>query len=120
MEIPNSIQTGLNQLQEAIAKSNKSYTPEAEDVDLKEKDEQAKALKNKRYESDTADRKWLAEWATTLVSIWLFFVLIILMGNNYSLHLSDSVLNVLLGTTTINVLGLMAIVLRGHFNAAKE
>lgn len=69
---------------------------------------------NERYRSDTQDRKWLAEWTATVVSFWLLLVLAILMSNN-SFGLSDSVLITLLGTTTLNVLGLSFIVLRGHF-----
>lgn len=84
---------------------------------LAEQKDTRKDLEDERYASDTKDRKWLAEWSATLVSIWLFFVFIILIKNNDSVHLSDAVLNVLLGTTTLNVLGLMYIVLKGHFKS---
>ncbi len=77
-------------------------------------------LKEARYASDTNDRKWLAQWSATIVSVWLFFVFIILLKNSSSIHLSDTVLNVLLGTTTLNVLGLSFIVLRGHFNSTEH
>lgn len=106
----------------SIIDSATSFTPEGNDIDKKEIDVQeqiSKDLINQRYLSDTRDRKWLAEWATTVVSIWLFFVLIIILSNHSHIHLSDSVLNVLLGTTTLNVLGLSFIVLRGHFNSSK-
>jgi hypothetical protein len=77
-------------------------------------------LKVDRYKSDTTDRKWLAVWATIIVSIWLFSVLVILVLNSLLTLMSDSVLITLLGTTTLNVLGLSFIVLRGHFNGEKE
>ena len=88
------------------------------DFDSVDFDAQAalKLAQTQRYLSDTQDRKWLAEWSTSVVSLWLFFILIILIANHDRLHLSDSVLNVLLGTTTLNILGLTYIVLRGHFN----
>lgn len=73
-------------------------------------------LKADRYKSDTNDRKWLAEWATGVVSVWLAFVLLILIINR-NLGLSDAVIMILLGTTTLNVLGLSFIVLRGHFES---
>ena len=68
-----------------------------------------------RYKSDTKDRKWLAEWSSTIVSLWMFIVICIVINNHRYAKLSDSVLITLLTTTTVNVLGLMYIVLRGHF-----
>jgi len=106
----------------SIIDSPPSYTPDNNDIDdndLSTQDKLIRTLQNKRYESDTQDRKWLAEWATTAVSIWLLFVLLILIANHGNIHLSDTVLSMLLGTTTLNVLGLSFIVLRGHFNSAK-
>jgi len=79
-----------------------------------------KNLENKRYESDTKDRKWLAIWTAVVVSIWLSSVLILLVFNELKrICLSDTVLVALLGTTTLNVLGLSFIVLRGHFNSSR-
>src|SRR5262245_59677795 len=75
-------------------------------------------LRNKRYSSDTSDRQWLAVWTAITVTLWLMSVLGILMCNNTKFNLSDTVLTVLLGTTTLNVLGLSFIVLRGHFQSS--
>ncbi|MCD6010459.1 MAG: hypothetical protein K0Q79_321 [Flavipsychrobacter sp.] len=88
-----------------------------EDIDSETLQEQIdlKKAQTERYKSNTKDRVWLAEWAASVVSIWLALVFIILISNSSKLHLSDTVLNVLLGTTTLNVLGLIFIVLRGHF-----
>lgn len=77
-------------------------------------------LRNKRYSSDTSDRQWLAVWTAVTVSMWLLAVIGILICNTNRFHLSDKVLSVLLGTTTLNVLGLSFIVLRGHFQSSKE
>lgn len=90
-----------------------------EDIDSESLEEQ-KALRKAqthRYTSNTKDRKWLAIWSAIVVSFWLAFVLVILINNDSCIHLSDSVLDVLLGTTTLNVLGLTFIVLKGHFNS---
>jgi hypothetical protein len=93
-----------------------------EDIDSETLSEQKELWKAKteRYKSDTLDRKWLAEWATTVVSIWLFLVILIVMANESKFHLSDTVLSVLLGTTTFNILGLTYIVLKGHFEQNAE
>lgn len=81
-----------------------------------------KALENERYNSDTKDRKWLAKWTAWVVSLWLLLVILILYFNNnvLCLLLSDAVLIALLGTTTLNVLGLSFIVLKGHFNSTPK
>lgn len=92
-------------------KSNK------ENPDSLSLDDQRKRLHNLRYSSDTSHRKWLAFWATGIVTSWLGLVLFILMSNNSKFCLSDTVLSVLLGTTTLNVLGISFIVLRGLFNS---
>lgn len=83
-------------------------------------DEDMKRLKNKRYEQDTTQRNWLSGWAALLVSFWLVMVLFILAGNHISYKLNDSVLITLLGTTTLNVLGLMVIVLNDLFGKDKN
>lgn len=109
-------------LRDLIQLSEPSHS-EDQDPDARSLFEQTKEkqkLENDRYKSNTNDRKWLAEWSAAIVSLWLFLVFIILIQNSSNIHLSDSVLNVLLGTTTLNVLGLVFIVLRGHFGSGKE
>jgi len=78
---------------------------------------QEQRFRNNRYKTDTQSRTYLAYWAATVVTIYLGFVIRILFSNYRDLCLSDSVLMMLLGTTTVNVLGLMYIVLKGYFNA---
>lgn len=77
-------------------------------------------LKNNRYESDTKARGWLAKWTAIIVSVWLVLVMATLFFNNNAFNLDDKVLITLLGTTTLNVLGLSFIVLRGHFQSNEK
>lgn len=109
-------------LVDLITKTPPSVTDPDLDIDSDTLKQQTKLadLKNKRYASDTMDRRWLSAWSAGVVSVWLACVLYILANNNAKFHLSDSVLNILLGTTTLNVLGLSFIVLRGHFGYKKE
>jgi hypothetical protein len=101
-----------------ILDSNSESKSESIDIDSIGYQEQLMRLHAQRYGSDTNDRKWLAKWTAWTVSIWLSIVLFIIITNNIlSINLSDSTLIALLGTTTINVLGLSFIVLRGHFNS---
>ncbi len=86
-----------------------------QDIDSDDLDLQKKRYENLRYKEDTESRKKLAYWAATVVSIYLLCVLTILILNHQYIYLSDTVLSVLLGTTTLNVLGLMYIVLKGYF-----
>jgi hypothetical protein len=78
------------------------------------------ALKGERFKSDTRAREYLAVWTAITVSIWLYFVMVILMSNTNVFKLSETVLITLLGTTTLNVLGLSFIVLRGHFSGGES
>lgn len=96
--------------------------PKLEDLDIDSDNlvMQTKKLEALRYMSDTSDRKWLGIWTAIVVSFWLLAVLLILVFNKAcEISLSDSVLIALLGTTTLNVLGLSFIVLRGHFQSTK-
>lgn len=68
----------------------------------------------KRYEQDTIWREIFANWVIKINTRWLTAVIVILCLSSY-INLSDNVLMVLLGTTTINVLGLAHIVLKGLF-----
>lgn len=69
-----------------------------------------------RYKQDTKQRRFLAHWVVIASSVWLGSVLIILsLSGMRVLELDNSVLSVLLATTTANVLGLAYIVLKGLF-----
>lgn len=77
-----------------------------------------KRAKNDRYLQDTQQRRSLARWVTWVVGIWLAGVLLTMfaLGFNFlGFSLSDATAMMLLGTTTVNVLGLAYIVLKGLF-----
>lgn len=69
----------------------------------------------RRYQDDTKNRKKLSLWMVSVVSIYLIYIFVLLPLNPAHVHLSDIVLVALSGTTTLNILGLMYIVLKGHF-----
>lgn len=93
---------------------NEAFAPALNNVDDKSKAEQEKA----RYEQDTKHRSILAYWVIWVTSSWLVCVIVILILNGCSvLEISDIVLNVLLATTTANILGLPYIVLKGLFGS---
>ena len=77
-------------------------------------------LKGKRYLFNTNLRVYLSIWASLVVSCWLWKVGEILMNNTDKYCLSESVLNMLLGTTTLNVLGIVAIAMYDVFNGKSE
>lgn len=72
-------------------------------------------LYNDRFAKDTTWRCRLSWWVIIVDSVWLIIILAILVFNTRYVKLSDSVLLMLLGTTTVNVLGLAFIVLKGLF-----
>lgn len=100
---------------------NNSSESEGIDVDALDASTQLALLRAERYKSNTQSRKWLAEWAAVIVTLWLTAVVIILCNNSSKkIGLSDTVLSVLLGTTTLNILGLMFIVLKGYFSGNEK
>ena len=72
--------------------------------------------KRKRYEQDTLHRKFLMYWVVSVVSIWLLIVINVIIANaKLKLEMEPEVQITLLATTTVNVLGLAYIVLKGLF-----
>jgi hypothetical protein len=73
-------------------------------------------LQNTRFESDTRLRDILAKIFTMIIALWLLGVILILVGNNCNHYeLSENVLIALLVTSTANVIGMMAIILKNLF-----
>lgn len=106
----NNIDYAINAIPENIANDT------LEDVDDKSMREQRKA----RFSQDTRFRKHLANWVMTIVPSWLFLVIVILFFDGFNLlKLQKEVLITLLATTTVNVLGLAYIVLKGIFPESK-
>ena len=64
-----------------------------------------------RFIKDTVLRIQVAKYFSIVIALWLLAVILILVGNNFNYRLSDSVLITLLTTTTIQVLGMMVIIL---------
>lgn len=100
-------------------------------------------LQHQRMLEDTRARRRLEHWATKIISYYLIIVFVILLLNGFasvinimlcqfcgidskfvtstdSVFLSDKVLIVLLSTTTVNIIGLGLIVLRGHFGNKED
>lgn len=74
-----------------------------------------------RYKHDTKNRDWLTKATVRIIICWLTATIaIVLLSGFRCITLSDTVLCMLLGTTTINVLGLAAIVLKGFFKEMNQ
>lgn len=106
-------------LYEKISKLEKNSLKD-KDIDSDDLDLQLKRYRVGRYIDDSKKRKELSIWACWLVSIYLVLIFVVLMFNSFLFKLSDVVLSVLLGTTTLNVLGLMYIVLHGFFDSKEK
>lgn len=76
----------------------------------------------KRFKIDTELRKHLAYCFTVIIFLWLASVVCILFFNDnlLVLNLSDTVLITLLTTTSVNVIGMMIIILKNLFPQQKE
>ncbi len=100
-----------------------------------------KLLKQQRMLEDTRARRRLEKWATRTIAYYLLFVFLLIavnglvlilnpietteiIGSNGALvkrgFISDSIMTVILTTTTINIIGLGVIVLKGHFDKNKD
>lgn len=73
--------------------------------------------KLKRFKTDTMLRKYLVFFFLIIIFLWLAAVVFILClnDNHLYLHIPENVLITLLTTTSINVIGMMMIILRGLF-----
>lgn len=70
-----------------------------------------KKIENNGLSQDILHRKILVFWVMGIVSLWLLAVLYIIVWR----ELSDTVKITLLTTTTVNILGLPYIILKGLF-----
>lgn len=72
--------------------------------------------KRKRYEQNTLHRNFLVHWVAWVISLWLLIVINVIIANaKLKLGMESEVQITLLATTTVNVLGLAYIVLKGLF-----
>lgn len=72
--------------------------------------------KARRYALDTKLRVGLARWIQWLISVWLLLVMGVLVLSMFCGRVESSVLIALLTTTTVNILGLPFIILKGLFD----
>lgn len=93
----------------------KEFSFESEVEQNKDVDDLDRLLARKAKENSIKHKNILVIWVMVLIPFWLINVLIVLFCNDSCLHLSNSVLNTLLATTTLNIIGLAGIVLRGYF-----
>lgn len=98
-------------------------------------------MKQQRMLEDTRARRRLERWATKAIAYYLVCVFLLIVVNGVVLILnpietteiigssgvlvkrgfiSDSIMTVILTTTTINIIGLGVIVLKGHFDKNKD
>lgn len=79
----------------------------------------------KRYTDDTFHRQVLVYWSMGIVTAWLAFVMYMLFTNKCDcgcawVRLSDPALITLMGTSTLNIIGLVLIVLKGYFPSIEK
>lgn len=92
--------------------SNRSFSENFTEKDITEKN----IAKLERYKDNSKHRKGLIRWTKLTIMGWLMSIIIILLLQGFSFYnLDTAVLCVLLGTTTLNILGLAYIVLKGMF-----
>lgn len=78
-------------------------------------------IKLHRITENTSARKRLEKWARRTIQWYLIIVGCIIVSQGLSfIKLSDTILITILSTTTVNILGLGFIVLRGHFQTNQE
>lgn len=82
----------------------------------------AKYTKLHRVHENTKARRRLERWASRVIVCYLIIVLTVVMLNygmmmpfSFRLNIPDQIVLAILTTTTINIIGLGLIVLRGHF-----
>jgi hypothetical protein len=81
-------------------------------------------IKLHRVIENTNARKRLEKWAKRLIVGYLLLVLVMVILSSLKtyniLKISDTVIITILSTTTVNIIRLGLIVLRGHFNAKED
>ena len=75
-----------------------------------------------RVHENTKARRRLEKWASKVIGWYLIIVLLVVLANycstlpfGFTLCIPDNVICLILTTTTVNIIGLGLIVLRGHF-----
>ncbi|MBQ0082577.1 MAG: hypothetical protein KBT41_04775 [bacterium] len=112
----------IYQLQEALDNAAKQPQDIENKIDIDTKNEVNRKLRlyNDDLEKANAHRHTLVVWMIIVVSVWLAFTAGIVIAQLIMYKLTDAVLCALLTTTTVNVLGLAVIVLKGLFPKKKK
>lgn len=116
----NDILSNLPKSQE-ILKIDSSVSKSKKNIDFDDLDPNEQILlTSKKLDNDLKSdniklRKLLSKWTMGIVTGWLTLVIFILIFNDNCINLKSEVIITLLGTTTLNVLGLMYIVLKDLF-----
>ena len=102
---------------------------ESDDVAILDKSKEL--IKLQREVENTRARRRLERWACKIIVIYLAFVFLLILLNGLSQiyfrevfnghgFISDTVMTVILSTTTVNIIGLGVIILRGHFDKPEK
>lgn len=104
--------TGFEEYANINGENANAQSPAVGDIDVKPLTAQMAI----RYQQDTKHRKILTWWVMIVIPVWLIavFVLVCICASS-KWHLTDWALSTLLATTTVNILGLANIVLKGMF-----
>lgn len=99
---------------------NQSELPDSETLEEAENNtatlnSHLKDAQVKRFLTDTSLRTVLVYFFSIVILLWLASVMVVVFLNDSFVKLSDNVMTVLLTTTTINVIGMMLIILRNLF-----
>lgn len=107
----------LNLIDNVVSLLNSCPSNPPEDVIKKCRD----FIELHRIMENTSARRRLERWATRVIACYLLIVLIVLIINGllsffYDKYLiNDNIMITILTTTTINIIGLVLIVLKGYF-----
>lgn len=94
-------------------------------------DKSKELIKLQREVENTRARRRLERWACKIIVLYLVFVFLLILLNGLSQiyfkevfrdhgFISDTVMTVILSTTTVNIIGLGVIILRGHFDKPEK
>lgn len=114
--------------EDKLAEKAEQLLFETLNTDLLEQSRQL--IEQQRELENTKARNRLERWATRTITYYLLIVLLLIFSNGVASYcfprcapnssvtqgfISDTIMSVILTTTTINIIGLGVIILRGHF-----
>lgn len=109
---------------EDVVSSLLNSTPGEPSKEILEKCSQL--LTQQRMLEDTRARRRLEKWATRVIGWYLIIVCLLVLLNGFYIYIvekpliTDKVMIAILTTTTVNIIGLGLIVLRGHFHTSEH